>query len=60
MACALLIYVGEADEMQDAARRAAEDIPTATFLFLPGHTHLSWEGELEQVLDPIRRLLRAH
>jgi pimeloyl-ACP methyl ester carboxylesterase len=55
-----LIYVGEADEMHDAARRAAEEIPTATFLSLPGHTHLSSEGEVEQVLDPIRRLLRAN
>ena len=55
-----LIYVGEADEMHDAARRAAEEIPTATFLSLPGHTHLSSEGEVEQVLDPIRRFLRAH
>ena len=55
-----LLYVGEADEMHDAARRAAEEIPTATFLSLPGHTHLSSEGEVEQVLDPIRRLLRAH
>jgi pimeloyl-ACP methyl ester carboxylesterase len=55
-----LIYVGEADEMHDAARRAADEIPTATFLSLPGHTHLSSEGEVEQVLDPILRLLRAH
>jgi pimeloyl-ACP methyl ester carboxylesterase len=55
-----LIYVGAADEMHDAARRAAEEIPTATFLSLPGHTHLSSEGEIEQVLDPIRGLLRAH
>ena len=55
-----LIYVGEADEMHDAARRAAEEIPTATFLSLPGHTHLSSEGEIDQVLEPIRRLLRSH
>jgi pimeloyl-ACP methyl ester carboxylesterase len=55
-----LIYVGEADEMHDAARRAADEISTATFLSLPGHTHLSSEGEIERVLEPIRQLLRAN
>ena len=33
-----LIYVGQADEMHDAARRAADEIPSATFLSLPAHT----------------------
>ncbi|MEX1262329.1 MAG: alpha/beta hydrolase [Actinomycetota bacterium] len=55
-----LIYVGEADEMHDAARRAAEEIPTARFLSLPGHTHFSSEGEIDQVLDPIREILRTN
>jgi pimeloyl-ACP methyl ester carboxylesterase len=55
-----LIYAGEADEMHDAARRGAGEIPTATFLSLPGHTHLSSEGEIERVLEPIRQLLRAN
>lgn len=54
-----LIYVGDDDEMHDAARRAAAEIPTATFLSLPGHTHFSSEGESEQVLGPIRELLRS-
>lgn len=54
-----LIYVGEDDEMHDAARRAAAEIPTATFLSLPGRTHFSSEVETEQVLGPIRELLRS-
>lgn len=54
-----LIYVGEDDEMHDAARRAATEIPTATFLSLPGHTHFTSEGETDQVLGPIRELLRS-
>ncbi len=53
-----LIYAGEDDEMHDAASRAADEIPTATFLSLPGHTHFSSEGEVELVLGPIRELLR--
>ena len=55
-----LIYAGTADEMHDAARRAAEEIPNAKFLSLPGHTHVSAEGEVEQVLDAIRAFLRSH
>lgn len=55
-----LIYAGTADEMHDAARRAAEEIPGAKFLSLAGHTHISAEGEVEQVLDAVRRLLRSH
>ncbi len=54
-----LIYVGENDEMHDAARRAADEIPTARFLSLPGHTHFSTEGESALVLGPIRELLRS-
>ena len=54
-----LIYVGETDEMHERARRAAEEIPTATFLSLPGHTHFSSEGEIDQVIGPTRELLRS-
>lgn len=46
--------------MHDAARRAADEIPNATFLSLPGHTHVSAEGEVDQVLDAIRGFLRSH
>ena len=55
-----LIYAGSEDEMYDAARRAAEEIPSAAFLSLPGHTHLSAECEVGAILDPIRELLRSH
>ena len=55
-----LIYAGTADEMHDAARRAAGEIPNATFLSLPGHTHVSAEGEVVRVLDAIRAFLRSH
>lgn len=55
-----LIYAGSDDEMHDAARRAAQEIPNAAFLSLPGHTHVSAEGEVGQVLDAIRQLLRSH
>ena len=55
-----LIYVGEDDEMYEAARRAADEIPTATFLSLPGHTHFSSEAETDHVLEPIHDLLRSH
>lgn len=55
-----LIYAGGEDEMHDAARRAAEEIPNAVFLSLPGHTHVSAEGEVRAILDPIRKLLRSH
>lgn len=54
-----LIYAGAADEMHDAARRAADAIPNARFLSLPEHTHVTAEGEVELVLDAIRELLRA-
>jgi len=54
-----LIYAGTDDEMHDAARRAADEIPNARFLSLPGHTHVSAEGEVEEVLGPILAQLRA-
>lgn len=46
--------------MHDAARRAADEIPAATFVSLPGHTHFSSEAEIDQVLGPIRDLLRSN
>lgn len=55
-----LIYVGAEAEMHEAARRAADEIPNATFLSLPGHSHLSSEGEVDRVIDPILHLLRSH
>lgn len=53
-----LIYAGEDDEMHENAARAAAEIPNATFVSLPGHTHFSAErvaGELRpQVLELLR------
>ena len=36
-----LICAGDADEMHDAAKRAAEEIPGASFVSLAGHSHIS-------------------
>jgi pimeloyl-ACP methyl ester carboxylesterase len=55
-----LICVGEADEMHDAARRAAAEIPGATFVSLAGHSHISAFYEADALLLPhILRLLRS-
>jgi pimeloyl-ACP methyl ester carboxylesterase len=55
-----LICVGEADEMHDDAKRAAEDIPGAKFISLAGHSHISAFYEADDVLLPhIVELLRS-
>lgn len=54
-----LIYAGETDEMHDRAERAAAEIPGATFLSLPGHTHLSAPDEVDQLLPHILDLFRS-
>jgi pimeloyl-ACP methyl ester carboxylesterase len=55
-----LICVGEADEMRDAARRAAAEIPAATFVSLAGHSHISAFYEADALLLPhLLRLLRS-
>ncbi len=55
-----LICVGEADEMHDAARRAAEEIPGAKFVSLAGHSHISAFYEADDLLLPhILELLRS-
>jgi pimeloyl-ACP methyl ester carboxylesterase len=54
-----LIYVGAADPMHDDARRAADEIPSATFLSLPGHTHLSAPDEVDHLLPHVLELLRT-
>jgi hypothetical protein len=51
--------VGEADEMHDAAKRAAAEIPPATFLSLSGHTHLSAPDEVDELLPHVRDLFRS-
>jgi pimeloyl-ACP methyl ester carboxylesterase len=55
-----LICVGEADEMHDDARRAAEQIPAARFVSLAGHSHISAFYEADDLLLPhILKLLRS-
>jgi pimeloyl-ACP methyl ester carboxylesterase len=47
-----LICIGEEDEMHDNARRAAEEIPGATFVSFPGHSHISAFYEADALLLP--------
>jgi pimeloyl-ACP methyl ester carboxylesterase len=55
-----LICVGEADEMHDDAKRAAEEMADARFLSLAGHSHISAFYEADDVLLPhILELLRS-
>jgi pimeloyl-ACP methyl ester carboxylesterase len=55
-----LICVGEADEMHDAAKRAAEEIPGARFISLAGHSHISAFYEADDLLLPhILELFRS-
>ncbi|MDQ3158347.1 MAG: alpha/beta hydrolase [Actinomycetota bacterium] len=51
-----LIYMATGEDMLDNAARAAAEIPTATFLTLDGHTHLSAPYEVERVLPAMRAL----
>lgn len=55
-----LICAGEADEMHDAATRAAGEIPGARFVSLAGHSHISAFYEADDLLLPhIVELLRS-
>jgi pimeloyl-ACP methyl ester carboxylesterase len=55
-----LICAGEADEMHDDAKRAAEEIPGAKFVSLAGHSHISAFYEADELLLPhILELLRS-
>jgi pimeloyl-ACP methyl ester carboxylesterase len=55
-----LICAGEDDEMHDEARRAAEEIPGARFVSLPGHSHMSAFYEADGLLAPhILEFLRS-
>jgi pimeloyl-ACP methyl ester carboxylesterase len=47
-----LICVGDADEMYDDAKRAAVEIPGATFVSLAGHSHISAFYEADALLLP--------
>jgi pimeloyl-ACP methyl ester carboxylesterase len=52
-----LIYMGELDDMHDNAKRAATEIPSATFLSLAGHNHFTAAHEVDQVLPYVLDLL---
>jgi pimeloyl-ACP methyl ester carboxylesterase len=55
-----LICAGEADEMRDDAKRAAEQIPGARFVSLGGHSHISAFYEADDLLLPhVLALLRS-
>jgi pimeloyl-ACP methyl ester carboxylesterase len=55
-----LVCSGEADEMHDDAKRAAEEIPGAKFVSLAGHSHISAFYEADDLLLPhILELLRS-
>src|SRR5919109_4046414 len=55
-----LICAGEADEMHDDAKRAAEEIPGARFVSLAGHSHISAFYEADDLVLPhIVALLRT-
>ena len=54
-----LIYAGEEDEMHEDAARAAEEIPSATFVSLPGQTHFSAERVADQLLPGVLELFRS-
>jgi pimeloyl-ACP methyl ester carboxylesterase len=55
-----LICAGEADEMHDAAKQAAEEIPGARFVSLGGHSHISAFYEADDLLLPhVLELLRS-
>jgi pimeloyl-ACP methyl ester carboxylesterase len=54
-----LIYAGEEDEMHENAARAATEIPGATFVSLPGHTHFSAERVADQLLPRVLELFRS-
>ena len=54
-----LIYAGAEDVMHDGAARAADEIPGATFISLPGHTHFSAERVGGELLPRVLAFLRA-
>lgn len=53
------IYLSEEDEMHQNGKRAAGEIPTALFVSVAGHSHLSTPFEVDQILPAARSVLRA-
>ena len=54
-----LIYAGDEDELHEGAARAAAEIPGATFVSLPGHTHYSAERVGDELLPRVLAFLRS-
>lgn len=54
-----LIYAGAEDEMHQNAARAAAEIPGASFISLPGHTHFSAERVANELLPRVLGLFRS-
>ncbi len=55
-----LLFAGEQDgDLHDQAQRAAEAIPRARFISLPGLDHLGAHGHVEGVLEAVLATLRA-
>ena len=54
-----LIYAGSEDEMHANAARAANEIPRATFVSLPGATHFSAERVAGELLPRVLELFRS-
>lgn len=54
-----LICIGEEDDMRADAERAAGEIPGAVFVPLPRKTHFSAEHVVDELLQPVLRLLRS-
>ena len=54
-----LIYADSEDEIHENAARAAAEIPGASFVSLPGHTHFSAELVSDQLLPRVLALFRS-
>jgi pimeloyl-ACP methyl ester carboxylesterase len=54
-----LIYVAEADDMYANAKRAAGEIPNATFVSLSGYTHFSANAAVEELLPHVHALFHS-
>jgi pimeloyl-ACP methyl ester carboxylesterase len=54
-----LIAAGDGDEFHDNARRAASQIPAATFVSLTGRDHMSSIDEVDRLMPGILHLLQA-
>jgi pimeloyl-ACP methyl ester carboxylesterase len=55
-----VIYAGSDDAMHDDARRAAREIPGATFVMIEGSSHLTADRDVAAVLPHVLELLRHH